>query len=125
MSPSIDERNRILHLVEAGQVTAIQAAQLLDALGPARPAPETFSQRRPRTIRVRVTDLALNRQKASVVMPAELIDVALRLGTRLAPQISGSALEHLLQELRAGGTGRLLDLQDLEEHERVEIFVEA
>ncbi|MBA2283910.1 MAG: hypothetical protein H0W02_00355 [Ktedonobacteraceae bacterium] len=125
MSASVSERNRILSLVEAGQVTAIQAAQLLDALGSERERVGELPARGPgRVVRLRVTNLAINRQKANVTVPLELIDVALRLGTRLAPQIEGSALESLLRAIQSGATGRVLDLQDLEENERVEIFVE-
>jgi len=120
MATSNDERNRILHLLEVGQVTAEQASQLLDAL-----AVERSSLRsRDRTVRVRVTDLAAHRQKVNVTIPVSLIQVGLRLGGRLAPQLSGSALEDLLRAIEAGSTGRLLDMQDLEEGERIEIFVE-
>ncbi len=121
MAASNSERNRILHMIESGQVTAAQAAQLLDALEQEREHSER--QVRDRTVRVRVTNLATNRQKINVVIPVSLIDVGLRLSTRLAPQISGSALEHLLRAMRSGATGRLLDLQDLEEGERLEIFL--
>lgn len=120
MAASNDERNRILHLLEVGQVTAQQAGQLLDAL-----ATERSSLRsRDRTVRIRVTDLQSNRQKANVTIPVSLIQVGLRLGGRLAPQLSGSALEDLLLAIEGGSTGRLLDMQDLEEGERIEIFVE-
>jgi hypothetical protein len=71
-----------------------------------------------------VTDLLLNRPRTSVTIPVELIEVGLRLATRLAPQISGSALEQLLHAIAQASTGRLLDFQDLEENERVEIFLE-
>lgn len=122
MAVSTDERNHILHLVEAGKVTAAQAAQLLDTLEWER---ERSGERtRNRTARVRVTNLATSRQKVNVSIPVSLIHVGLRLGTRLAPQVSGSALEDLLRAIESGATGRLLDLQDLEEGERVEIFAE-
>jgi hypothetical protein len=122
MASSTDERNHILYMVETGKVTAAQAAQLLDTLElePERPR----VQSRNRSARVRVTNLASNRQKVNVTIPVSLIQVGLRLGTRLAPQLSGSALEDLLRAIESGATGRLLDLQDLEEGERVEIFAE-
>ena len=122
MASSTDERNRVLYMVESGKVTAAQAAQLLDTLDLERSRPR--EQSRNRTARVRVTNLATNRQKVNVTIPVSLIQVALRLGTRLAPQVSGSALEDLLRAIEGGATGRLLDLQDLEEGERVEIFAE-
>ena len=122
MASSIDERNRVLYMVESGKVTAVQAAQLLDTLDLERS--RSREQSRNRTARVRVTNLATNRQKVNVTIPVSLIQVGLRLGTRLAPQVSGSALEDLLRAIEGGATGRLLDLQDLEEGERVEIFAE-
>jgi hypothetical protein len=122
MASSIDERNRVLYMVESGKVTAAQAAQLLDTLDLERS--RSREQSRNRTARVRVTNLATNRQKVNVTIPVSLIQVGLRLGTRLAPQVSGSALEDLLRAIEGGATGRLLDLQDLEEGERVEIFAE-
>jgi hypothetical protein len=122
MAVPTDERNRILHLVEAGQVTAAEAAQLLDTLELERtPAAQ---QMRNRLARVRVTNLATHRQKVNVTLPVSLIEVGLRLGTRLVPQIRGSALEDLLRAIESGAKGRVLDLQDLEEGERVEIFAE-
>ncbi len=121
MTASIDERNHILRLVESGNVTAGEAAQLLDALEEKQERVD--ERKRKRTVRVRVTNLSTNRQKASVTAPVSLIEVTLRLATRLVPQIRGSALEDLLLAIENGAAGRLLDLQDLEEGERVEIFV--
>ena len=124
MAVSTDERNRILNLVESGKVTAVEAAQLLDTLEVEREHAVASVQGRKRIVRVRVTNLASNRQKFNVTVPIGLINVGLRLGTRLVPQVSGSALEDLLRAIESGTTGRLLDLQDLEEGERVEIFAE-
>ena len=122
MAASTEERNRILAMVEAGKVTAAQAAQLLDML--ALEQPQAVERNSQRLVRVRVTNVSNNRQKANVVLPVSLIHVGLRLATRLAPQVSGSALEDLLRAIASGTTGRLLDLQDLEEGERVEIYTE-
>lgn len=116
------ERNQILHMLESGQITADQAAQLLDTLQPE--AGRRTAQQRHRTVRVRVTSLPASRTTINVTVPASLIRVGLRLATRLAPQVTGSALEDLLRAMESGTTGRLLDLQDLEEGERIEIFAE-
>jgi hypothetical protein len=122
MAASTDERIRILRLVESGSVTAEEAARLLDSLQVKQE--HTDERKRNRIVRVRVTNLANNRQKANVTVPVSLIDVGLRLATRLVPQIRGSALEDLLHAIENGTTGRLLDLQDLEEGERIEIYAE-
>jgi SHOCT-like domain len=122
MAASTDERIRILRLVESGNMTAEEAARLLDSLQVKQE--HTDERKRNRIVRVRVTNLANNRQKANVTVPVSLIDVGLRLATRLVPQIRGSALEDLLHAIENGTTGRLLDLQDLEEGERIEIYAE-
>ena len=122
MAASTDERIRILRLVESGNVTAEEAARLLDSLQVKQE--HTNERKRNRIVRVRVMNLANNRQKANVTVPVSLIDVGLRLATRLVPQIRGSALEDLLYAIENGTTGRLLDLQDLEEGERIEIYAE-
>jgi hypothetical protein len=122
MATSIEERNQILSLIEKGSLTAEEAAQLLDTLEIEQVHP--LETRKNRFVRVRVTDMTAHRQKVNVSVPVGLISVGLRLATRLAPQVRGSALEDLLRAMESGTTGRLLDLQDLEEGERVEIFAE-
>jgi hypothetical protein len=126
MSASKDERDRILGLVEGGQVTAIQAAQLLDALEREGDASARPNERgRDRTLRIRVTNPA-RAQKAtvSVLLPLSIVRVSLRLGARLVPQLSSSGFEDLLRTVDESTIGRLLDVQDLEKGERLEIFVE-
>jgi SHOCT-like protein len=124
MAASIEERNRILDLVEAGKVSAAQAAQLLDTLALEHEQVNPLAPTSRRFMRVRVTSLPGNRQKFNVIIPAGLISLGLRLGTRLVPQLSGSALEDLVRASEGGASGRLLDLQDIEAGERVEIFAE-
>lgn len=124
MPVSKEERNRILHLVEVGQVSAQQAEQLLDALE--EEPPRVVEPVRDRTLRIRATSMnpSLSRVHLMAVMPVNLIKMSLRLGAKLVPQLSNNALEGLLQAIERGATGRLLDLQDLEKGERLEVFVE-
>ncbi len=124
MPASKDERDRILNLVEDGQVTAAQAAQLLDALETEAERPS--ERNRDRVVRVRVTTMNPRLQKANITatLPLNLIRVSLRLGTQLLPQLSNTALEDLLKAIDSRAAGRLLDLQDLDKGERLEIFVE-
>jgi hypothetical protein len=124
MSSFTDERNRILTLVESGQITAAQAAQLLDALVVEHERSDVYV--RNRTLRIWLSDLTTNRQKVKVTatIPVALVSGALRLWARLIPQLSNNTLDNLVRTIEIGTTGRLLDLQDLEEGKRVEIFVE-
>lgn len=124
MATSKDERDRILRLVESGQVSAVDAGQLLDTLESERERPT--KPLRDRTIRVRATTIDGKRQKVNVTatLPVSVIKVSLRLGTHLMPQLSDNALLDLLRKIEEGATGRLLDLQDLEKGERVEVFID-
>ena len=119
-----DERNRILQMVESGQVTASEAAQLLDALEQDRQWERTPS-RKDRILRLRVTSLNAKNQKVYLTasLPVNIIRASMRLGIRLIPQLNESALENLLQSIESEQTGRILDLQDMEKGERLEIFV--
>lgn len=122
-----DERNRILSLVEVGQVTATQAAQLLDTLEFEQERPQPSAERqRERILRIRATNLSpgVQRVNISAVIPISLLRFSLRLGGCLLPQLSHSALEDLLHAIEHGAQGRVLDVQDLEKGERIEIFVE-
>jgi hypothetical protein len=124
MATPIEERNRILKMIELGQITAAQAAQLLDTLVPEYEQPG--GQMQNRTVRIWMTDISTNRRKMNITatMPLNLISMSLRLLANLVSQFNDDTIQNLLHALERGTTGRLLDLQDLEEGKRLEIFVE-
>jgi SHOCT-like domain len=124
MTTSTDERDRILGMVEAGQLTATQAAELLDTLMPAYEEPIRQSENR--TVRIWLTDMSTNRRNMNVTatLPVYLVSASLRLLARLVVQLNDSTMQHVIRALEKGITGRLIDVQDLEEGKRIEIFVE-
>jgi polyhydroxyalkanoate synthesis regulator phasin len=124
MTTSTEERNRILNMVESGQVTAAEAAQLLDTMLPAYEQPS--GQMENRTVRIWMTDMSTNRRKMNITatIPVYLVSMSLRLLARLVSQLNDSTIQNVIHALEKGTTGRLLDLQDLEEGKRLEIFVE-
>jgi hypothetical protein len=118
MSASAELREQVLTLVADGQLPAEAAQQLLERLsGP--PAAD-----RARLVRVRISDLAGGRLKATVTVPVGLFAVGMRLGARLAPPNVRAQLPALVDALAAAGGGRLLDWRDVEGQERFELFVE-
>jgi hypothetical protein len=124
MSLSKEERDRILYLLEAGQVSAAEASHLLDALDvtidkPAEPVRE-------RTLRIRATNINPRQPRSNVIasMPVHLLKLSVRLGGYLLPQLNTSTIQDVLRTIDEGGTGRLLDIQDMEQGERLEVFVE-
>ncbi len=124
MTTSTDERNRILNMIESGQITAGQAAQLLDTLLPEHE--QSSGQMENRTLRIWMTDMSTNRSKMNVTatLPVYLVSTGLRLLARLVSQLNDSTIQNVIRAIERGTTGRLLDLQDLEEGKRLEIFVE-
>jgi hypothetical protein len=124
MATSTDERNRILDMIESGQITAAQAAQLLDTLV-LKPEQSEWPMQN-RTVRIWMTDMTTNRRKMNVTatMPIYLISTSLRLLARLVSQLNDGTIQNVIRALENGTTGRLLDLQDLEEGKRLEIYVE-
>jgi hypothetical protein len=124
VTTSTEERNRILSMIESGQITAAQAAQLLDTLLP--DYEQSGRQMENRTVRIWMTDMSTNRRKMNMTatMPVYLVSMSLRLLARLVSQLNDSTIQNVTRALERGTTGRLLDLQDLEEGKRLEVFVE-
>lgn len=124
MSLAIEERNRILGMVETGQVSASEAAQLLDTLATRQEHRE--SEPRNHTLRIWVSDTSGRRSnmKMTATLPVPLVSLGLRMLSRFAPQMNENTVQQIIQAIERGATGRVLDMQDLEEGKRLEIFVE-
>ena len=133
MAATKDEREQILQLVETGQLSSREASELFDALEDEQERYETRSllaSRRDRLLRVRATTLGTQtkagkqRVHVTATIPVSLVRAALRLGVQVLPQLKSNSVEGLLSAIDRGASGRLLDLQDLENGERLEIFIE-
>jgi hypothetical protein len=124
VTTTTDERNRILNMIESGQITAREAAQLLDTLLP--DYEQSGGQMENRTVRIWITDMSTNRRKMNMTatMPVYLVSTSLHLLARLLPQLNDSTIQNVIRAMERTTNGRLLDLQDLEEGKRLEIFVE-
>ncbi len=126
--PSSEERMKILKMVEEGKISAEEGAKLLAALQQAeRGSPGEQGARRPgagRWLRIRVTEIATGRSKASVQIPIGLIDAGMKIGAHFAPEVEGVNMHNVMDAVRAGVTGKIIDVTDDEDGERVEIYVE-
>jgi hypothetical protein len=121
-----DERMRILRMISEKQITAEEGARLLEAL---RAPSSTETQARnemgkPRWLRIRVTDRPSGRTKVNVNLPIGLVDVGLKMGARFAPEMAGMDVSAIQAALNEGVQGRIIEVDDEEDDERVEIFVE-
>lgn len=123
---STEERMKILKMIEEGKLSAEEGTKLLAALS----AKRTLSPRAPgmpggaKWLRIRVTDTRSGRSKASVQIPLALVDAGLKIGAHFAPEVEGVDMSNVMEALRAGMTGKIIDVTDDEDGEHVEIYVE-
>jgi hypothetical protein len=120
---SVEERMQILKMIEEGKISAEEGARLLQALsaGPKTPRPAGGE---PRWFRVRVTDLDTGKNKVNVNIPMGLVNVGMKMGARFAPNVEGLNFEEIMEAIRSGAQGKIVDVVDDEDGERVEIFIE-
>ena len=126
---SVEERMKILKMIEEGKISAEEGTKLLAALSEGRrgSSPPPFPSSRPgapRTLRVRVTDMVTGRSKASVQIPLALVDAGMKIGAHFAPEVEGVDMTNVMDALRSGVTGKIIDVVDDEDGEHVEIYIE-
>jgi hypothetical protein len=142
-----EERMKILQMVQEGKITPEDAAQLLEAINAgsasAKATGQTTSGRRtnssqepmgaegsvgvgrkPRFLRVRVTDTDTGRPRVNVRLPISMVSIGLKMGSKFAPQIEGLDADQLMQIIEAGEIGQIVDVTDEEDGEHVEVFIE-
>ena len=119
-----EERMKILKMIEEGKLSAEEGSKLLSALANANHAPGGLAASGAKWLRVRVTDVNSGRSKATVQIPITLIDAGMKIGAHFAPEIDGVNMDQLMEALRSGMTGKIIDVTDDEDGEHVEIFVE-
>lgn len=120
-----EERIKILKMLEEGKISADEASRLLQALTKAKSERSSdLSEGSQRWLRVRVTDLQRDRTSVNVNLPMDLVNVGLRMGARFSPEMEGLDLDEISEALRQGLTGKIVDVIDEEEGQRVEVYVE-
>ncbi len=125
-----EERMKILKMIDEGKITAEDGAKLLAALsrggteqGGGTAGGAGGSDKRPRWLRIKVTDMRTGRSKASVNIPIGLLDAGLKIGAHFAPEVGGLGMEQIREAARSGMTGKIVDVID-DDGEHVEIFVD-
>jgi hypothetical protein len=125
-----DDRMQILKMVQEGTITAEEAAKLLTALEAGAKEPPGAPPRdgKARWIRVRVTDLQTGRRKVNVNIPIALAEVGARLGMRFGANkgvdMGEVNITEIMNMVRDGAQGKMVDVEDLEDNEHVEVFVD-
>jgi hypothetical protein len=125
-----EERMKILKMIEEGKISADDGSKLLAALSDSRRGGPPTPPRPPgmggsaRWLRIRVTDTRTGRSKASVQIPLALVDAGMKIGAHFAPEVEGVDMRNVMEAVRTGVTGKIIDVTDEEDGEHVEIYVE-
>ncbi len=108
---------QILRMVQEGKVTAEEAAKLLAAVEVPLPAGSQETGRL-RFIRVKVQD-GRGRKNVNINLPIGLANLAMRFVPGFAADWDG-----LLEAIKTGTSGKLMDIEDEDRNTKVEIYVE-
>ena len=128
MSDGTQERLQILKMIEEGKITPEEGAKLLEAIkGGGRAVyaapPGAMGAAQGKWLVVRVTDMRSGRRKVNVNIPMSLVSIGARIGAKFAAPVKVD-LDEIINAARSGQQGKIIDIQDDAEGERVEIFVE-
>jgi len=120
-----EERMQILKMIEDGTITADEGAKLLAALEEGTSKGEQIaSGGQARWMRIRVTDLNTGRAKVNVNLPMGLVSLGVKMGARFAPEMEDINLDEVIQAIKDGAQGKIVEVEDEEDNERVEIYIE-
>ena len=119
-----EERMQILNMIQNGQITAEEGAKLLSALKVGNKEGANADVGRPRWFRLRITDLATGKNKVNMNIPVALVNVGMKMGARFVPDSETIDFEGLAAAVKGGQQGKILEVEDDDDQERIEIFVE-
>jgi hypothetical protein len=114
------ERVQVLKMVEAGKINAAEGARLLGAVG----QPSAQSDWSGRWLRVRVTNLSTRQPRVTVNLPIAWIMLGLQIGARYHPELAQIDVNEVLEAIRTGAEGRIVEVENEEEGERIEVYVD-
>ncbi len=118
-----EERMKILDMIREGKIKPDEGARLLHALQQGAKKAEKQQGRDPRWLRVRVVDLKTERVKVNVNLPMSVVNVGLKLGARFVPDAEVD-FASVMESIKSGQVGKVLEMVNNDEGERVEVWVE-
>ena len=125
-----DEKMMILKMLQEGKISADEAAKLLESLND--DVGEDLGEKKNQEsegghgkfFRVKITDTVSGKSRANIRIPLNVMGIGRRFGAHFTPQISGVEADDLMEAVRDGKVGKIIDVFDDEDGEHVEIFIE-
>lgn len=133
MAVTSEERLKILNLVQQGKINAAEGIRLLEALEKSRPpaAPVTPVPVQPvpvpggpRWLRVRITDTSSGRILVNIRLPVTVLNAGVKMGARFSPELDQSQMSEILDAIRTGEVGQVLDVYKDDSGQHIEVLLE-
>jgi hypothetical protein len=121
------EKMKILEMIENKKVNAEQAAKLLEALEQGEAESPEPSSRQGRSLKIKVSDKQTGAVKVNVGLPigiARFFKDLIPAAERARMESQGIDLDLIFASLNSGSTGKLLDVEDEEQGQVIEIWIE-
>ncbi len=120
-----EEKMQILKMVEDKKITVEEATEFLATLDKDE---EIIPRKDVKWLKVRVYTLD-DQPKVNVNIPISLVDVGLKLAKKYDPKLKESGLDkidldEILDAVKNGAEGKLVDVIDEEEQTKVKVYVE-
>jgi hypothetical protein len=129
---SAEDRLKILKQLEEGKISAAEGLKILDSMGnnpekkeQSEPNPPVNEAKEARWFRVMVTNTITGKVQVNVRLPLSVVAAGIKMGARFAPEVEGLNMDLLMDYIRSGETGKITDMTDEIDHERVEVFIEC
>lgn len=140
-------RKEILEMLAQGQIDVTRATEMLNEVNAAPPAPEPLAERaeeaappvetpapsappakpqsRSRWLHIHVSELDTGRNRVRVNVPLGLVSFGLRVGARFTDEVDSEMMRDVMRALHDQEiSGTLVEVEDLDDNERVHIFVD-
>jgi hypothetical protein len=126
---SSEERMRILKMIQDGVISAEDGIRLLDSIEKSdkqekKDLPGEETMRAAKFFRVRVTDTNSGKARVNVRLPVSVLSAGMKMGARFSTDIQGLDQAELMQFIREGTVGKIVDVYDEKDGEHVEVFLE-
>jgi hypothetical protein len=125
---SYTERSQVLEMVESGQMSVQDAIGMMSSAAEQPSASEQSFESKPvdaqRWLRIRVTNLATGRGKVNVNIPLSWVRFGLALGAGFVPELEDVDIEDVITSLDQDVAGHIVQVEDVEDNQRVEIYIE-
>lgn len=102
----------------------LKADPVYDAEFASKEKQATNASRKPRWLRVRVSNLESGKSKVSVNVPFAMVKFGLGIARVFSPEINGNNLDEINDMFLAAEQGLLVDVEDAESNEHVQIYLD-